>query len=347
MTLTQVKYFCREGLISPIVKCYDQGDFVSIFHKGKSFTVGENCDIELSEETIKRIFERVLEVPYDDFVSDKLRNLLATPFPFPQYQELELYRDYASIRKAKSLKANSGLRVVNHFHPSIFKANTKGKPSPFEAWQDKDAIERCIHNRIIYANNLDPSTIMRGLTTSLIAPKISVFSPSTAFILARKYLQGCQTIVDPCSGFSGRLLGVSSALPGSKYIGFDINPVTVKESQTLIQSLKISNVEVTCLDSTGISYSADALFTCPPYGDTENWNQEIQNHSVEDWIEICLSRFHCKRYLIVIPSWVTEFDSFCVETISNRNHLNSKSGEKVILIENDKNLLFKSIIGDT
>ena len=51
----------------------------------------------------------------------------------------------------------------------------------------------------------------------------------------------------------------------------------------------------------------------------------------DEIVKQCLENYDCKRYLFVVPGSYESKN--CVEVLSNKNHLNSKSCEKVLLFE--------------
>lgn len=74
----------------------------------------------------------------------------------------------------------------------------------------------------------------------------------------------------------------------------------------------------------------ECLFTCPPYGLKEIWNSNEYNLTCDQWIDECLKRFECKKYLFVVEDSIKYKDNI-VETIENSSHFN-KNKEFVILI---------------
>ena len=96
---------------------------------------------------------------------------------------------------------------------------------------------KVIKNRIVYINAITPNKILQGFNISKVAPKVSVFSAALAKLLIYKYLNDFNTIFDPFSGFSGRMLGTVSL--DKKYIGQDISAIHVNESNDIIEFLHI------------------------------------------------------------------------------------------------------------
>ena len=74
------------------------------------------------------------------------------------------------------------------------------------------------------------------------------------------------------------------------------------------------------------------LFTCPPYGEKEHWNKnrnEIEK-SCDEWIDLCLEKYKCKKYLFVVDE-TEKYKDKIVETLTNKSHFGSNN-EYVILI---------------
>ena len=292
------------------------------------------------EEMIK-----LLMVDYDTFVEKQFIICRNIPFPTPEYSTKELITSYNGLIKPISyadekeyLKiinfSMSGMRLVNHFHPSIYMAKCEGFISPYDAWMDDDKLKDVIRNRIIYVNKLNPNKMLQGFTISRIAKKVSVFKPMSAKLLIDRYLSEHQTIYDPFSGFSGRLLGAIAL--NKTYMGSDISPIHVNESNKLLEFLTTIGIEmnasITCADIFNISGEYDCLFTCPPYANKEEWFEvSASNRPCDLWIEECLKRFKCKSYLFVVDNTLVFRDNI-VEKLSSVSHFGNKT-EYVVLIK--------------
>lgn len=225
----------------------------------------------------------------------------------------------------------SDMGVIRHFHKSIYYATKKGKLSPFDAWKDKALIKKSALNRIRYVNRCTPQDIIQGFTIAGIAPKISVFKPTLAVNLIQKYLNEYSEIFDPFSGFSGRLIGAQNC--NKHYIGQDINNFHVSESNEIITYKNYTNATCKLQDIlTDIPHEYECLFTCPPYGGKEHWNKnndEIEK-SCDEWIDICLEKYKCKRYLFVVDK-TEKYKNNVVDVITNKSHFGTNK-ELVILI---------------
>ena len=264
---------------------------------------------------------------------EKYLNLtLETNFPYDNFTDTELTKDYKSLKKSDNKNSNSGLRIVRQFHPSIWRCNRRGYKSPVDAWDDPEIMYKVIENRLKYLKeDLSVYNIRAGLSISKKAPKVSIFKPATAKYLIEKYLNEYTEIFDPCCGFSGRMLG--ACMLGKRYIGQDINSVTIKESNKIKDYFKL-NADLKVNDSIYDSDEYECLFTCPPYGNKENWHQDIEVLSADEWIDVCLKNYKCKAYLFVVDK-TEKYKDFVVEESKNKSYLNENS-EQVVFIKNNQ-----------
>lgn len=238
----------------------------------------------------------------------------------------------------QDLSDTSDLGLIHHFHKSIYDAARMGKLSPIEAWKDKNVIKKVALNRLKYVGHCKPSDILQGFSVTRIAQKVSVFRPKLAEQFIKKYIPYVKTIIDPFSGFSGRLLGSYNC--GVRYIGYDLNEDHVRESNEIIKykhlenicSVEIRNI-ITC-DKKDWSKTENAcLLTCPPYGGKEHWNKnrnEVEL-SCDEWIDLCLEKHNgCKSYMFIVDE-TKKYEDYIVDEIVNKSHF-GKNKEYVVLI---------------
>ena len=286
---------------------------------------------------------RELMMKYDEFVESQFNYCRSIDFPYPRYSTDELLESWKSLVKMNcndeyhqnmSLNTRVGDRLINHFHPSIYHARRGNNPSPYDAWYDDLLLKKVIENRMIYVNELNPNKILQGFNVCKLAPKVSVFSAAKAKMLVNKYLSDATEIFDPFSGFSGRMLGTVAL--GKKYTGIDLSDTHVRESEEIVHFLKTHGVHIDATllewDVMKASGSYDALFTCPPYGTKEVWEKPNgEQLTCDEWIDVCLKRFDCKKYLFVVDK-TEKYKNHIVDEIVNRSHLGTNT-EYVVLIE--------------
>ena len=290
------------------------------------------CDSFKVEDCFSEIL-RVFDIDYEKWIQE-IVDSLPKEFPYYEYSEERMRKDYEKLCTYRDIKKNSRLgdSIISNFHRSIYDAHISTKPSPKEAWNNRELLEKCVRNRFIYSSNLSSHSILQGFNVCKIAPKVSVFSAPLAKRLIQTYLDKYNQIFDPFSGFSGRMLGACSL--GIPYIGQDINVSHIKESKQIAEflglkdvSLKVQNV----LEDTKKEY--ECLFTCPPYGGKEHWNikNDLIEKTCDEWIDECLNRFKCKTYLFVVDE-TEKYKDYIVEEISNSSHFGNNK-EYVIKID--------------
>ncbi len=296
-----------------------------IFH----IIIEQNEDKGMKElvEIIKSIDSGAFD--YDSKLFDWCRSI---EFPYPFYDDKRLNRDYKSLCDYTRLDKYTphcrlGESIIRNYHHSIYHAHCGNSLSPYDGWYNDDVLKKTILNRLIYINNVDPSKILRGLYISKLAPRVSIFNPVLAKYLITKYLPEYTTIFDPFSGYSGRLLGACSL--GKRYIGQDLNDNAVDEANQIISFLNL-DATVSQKDTLESSGEYDCLLTCPPYSTKEIYANETVFKSCDDWIDECLNRFNCNKYIFVVGS-TKKYKDFIVETLGTASHL-TKITEYVICL---------------
>lgn len=290
----------------------------------------EERAIKELRDTLKRIDKGIF-----DYDSELFRWCRSVGFPYPNYSEKRMLNDWNSLCKYQKdtyiPNCRFGNSIIKQFHRSFYdcKVGVNSK-SPKEAWEDDDIIKEVIANRLIYKNDVDPNKVMQGFAITKKCPQVSTFNPVLAKYLTNKYLKEYNTIFDPFSGFSGRLLGVCST--GKNYIGHDLNTKAVKESNEIIQFLHLEDkADISECDIFDFKGSFDCLLTCPPYGTKEIYNKETVFKSCDEWIDICLERYQCNRYVFVVDQ-TEKYKHHVIEELTSRSHFHTVS-EYIIVID--------------
>jgi hypothetical protein len=284
------------------------------------------CDENKLEKCFTEIL-KVYDVDYSEWLNTILQNM-PTEFPYPEYDDKRLMTDWNHLQHWDwNPHSRVGISIVNNYHKHIWQSRVGNNLSPVECWQNKKLLMQAIKNRVIYSSTLSSQAIAAGFNICKIAPKVSVFNPMLAKHIVKSYLSDYETVFDPFSGFSGRMLGTCAC--DKKYIGQDINEIHVKESNEIIDKLKLNAVilQKDIFESTG---EYDCLFTCSPYCLKEIWNEHETNKSCDEWIDECLKRFKCKRYVFVVDK-TEKYKDKIVEEISNKSHF-SNAKEYIIVI---------------
>ena len=307
-----------------------------------------NCTKEYSQELVEKYWEREW---------NKIKQI-----DFPKTREYEITdkecnTEIKNLRDGiKNNKANS--KTIIKFHSSMRFANRKNCFSPYDYWQllkeDKELFKKFYENRLrcsdwfnekqgknfhyLHEGYVPEFIYGIGLSTSRKAPFVSYFKPALAKNLILKHLNNFNTIFDPCSGYSGRLIG--SLCAGKNFIGYDINDVTIQESTQLYNYIKPLFSNLTCnlhvKDSLNTEQEFDCMLTCTPYENIEEWidskgNKITSKMNCDDWIDKLTQNFKCKKYVFVTDGNIKKYKDNIVEELENTSHF-GKNKEYVVVI---------------
>ena len=310
-----------------------------------------NCSKEYSHELVEKYWEREWE---------KIKQI-----DFPKTREYEITDKECMnelIRLFNEFKSNkTASKIIIKYHTSMKYANRKGCLSPYDYWQklktDKELFKTFYENRLrcsdwfnekqganfhYLSEGYVPEFIYGiGLSTSRKAPLVSYFKPFLAKNIIYKYLNEFDTIFDPCSGYSGRMLGAIGC--GKNYIGQDLSDLTINESKNIYNTLIKEKVITLTVDlSVKDSLSVDnkdkeypCLFTCTPYSDIESWNSSTglitSKMSCDDWITQLINIYRCKRYVFVVDNTIEKYRNNIVEELENTSHF-GKNKEYIVIL---------------
>ena len=291
--------------------------------EGVKYIVCDDNNIEKCFDEITKVYD----MDYNEWIKSIIGDL-PKEFPFPKYDDKRLQKDWKHLQEWEWNKNSYvGSSIVRHFHESIWEAHVGKNISPVECWNNKELLEKTVRNRMIYSSRLSSQSIVDGFNVSKIAPKVSVFNPMLAKYLIKTYLNEFSEVFDPFSGFSGRLLGCCAL--GKKYVGQDINTKHVIESNRIIDYLRL-NASVKEQDIFIDQGEYECLFTCPPYGLKEIWNENETNYTCDMWIAQCITRYDCEKYLFVVDS-SERYKDYIIGEITNCSHFCNRK-EYIVLI---------------
>ena len=299
---------------------YDEDRYLAIPNNMKSIIISEfSFDDEFS------LLEKYLYMTYEEYIEYKYSRLSVISFPYNNYPVLKLLKTYRSLDRLDprnkyckdiSINTRAGDMLINNFHHSIWHDYKVGNASPYEYWANKEILSELNRDNIIFYTWFNKDKLLQGFNNI----KVSVFSAGRAKMIISRYLSEYDTIFDPFSGYSGRMLGTISL--GKRYIGQDLSERHVRESNEMISFLHKYGIEfdaeVTQRNILESSGSYPCLFTCPPYGDEVYEDVPMDTRSCDDWIDECLHRFQCKRSVFVVNP-TQKYQEYVVETIENKS----------------------------
>ena len=321
-----------------------------------------NCSKEHGLELVQKYWKREWE---------KIKLIPEVPscreFVAPESRLLNEFKNLQLQAEGKLERGNKGSsEIIYKFHPSIVTANKGGYDSPTEYWkklqQDPELFKKFLLNRYTcsdWYNEKDksdpehkrtnrhyleegylPAFIASiGLTTGLKAPKVSIFSPRFTVNLIKEHLSEYTEIFDPFSGYSGRMLG-TLAFKDKKYIGRDLNDITIKEEQDVYTRLNnnfpdtIGRADLTVADAFTNKGKYQCLLTCGPYDDgkgkqVEEWMSSKGKISCkfgsDEVILKCLKNYECEKYVFVTNETSKMFDDYIKGYQTNHSYIQARA----------------------
>lgn len=305
-----------------------------------------NCTKEFCERIVDKFWEREYErIQWIDF----------PPTSFLVSTLSKCKNEYKHLCENEGTKdQKSYSNIIKYFHQSIWKANVHSSLSPYNGWQaikaDPELFKDFYRNRLRCSDwfkkegRLDymlrgvvmENTYGIGLSTSRKYQVVTYFKPRLAKYIITKYLDQFDVVFDPMSGYSGRMIGALAS--GKSYIGQDLCKSSVDESNEIIKFLEPmmqqgQYAEVQCKDSTKEYGEYTCLFTCPPYNDIENWpGVKSVNWDCDKWIDLCITHYHCDRYVFVVDDKIQRYLPWVKESITNTSHF-AANKEHIVVID--------------
>lgn len=210
------------------------------------------------------------------------------------YTEDELKKDWEALKKFKSDKDGTssttriGMKLCEHFFPNFYKIkNAKGE-SFASSWNKENLIKVLRWNRKSHSTPY-LSEIKRGIYFCTGLTKNTMFRPHLAKTIVSSFDGPSNTVLDPCSGWGGRMLGTLAS--GKKYIGFEPNEETYDGLQKLAKFIG----ETPKIHKTGseniykhVPEHVDIVLTSPPYFNLEVYSDspnqsENMYKTYEEW----------------------------------------------------------------
>ena len=233
-------------------------------------------------------------------------NILSKGFPYVDLSEAErviLFNRLnniptITIQNNEIIASYRDNDIVIYYHPHLFNVNCGGCRSPLEAFNEKKNLIELADKFL--KKNIEPSkdSIRYEICRAKNTKRTSVFPVRVAKTLYTLYGADNMKTLDPCAGYSSRLMGFYTSFRGGEYVGIDpcketyhgllntqkdIQPMTERHNATFYNG----RAEIVMPQ---IKDSYDLIFTSPPYFDLEKYSdQETQSYRVfpnyEEWLD--------------------------------------------------------------
>lgn len=270
---------------------------------------------ETDEEYINRIVDIFIQkgFPYKDYSQEQKQKkwvrLRASQYIIPEINIIKWRRE--------------GLPLADSFHPHIYDLNRKGKLSPYNLFNNKDMLRECLVKNHITNGAMTSAKLLSSVCCDARSPRLNNFSPSLSRDLYNYYCNDKDRVIDPCAGFSGRMIGASVSKRCVSYVGIDPSLRTykglleTKEFLNVVNPLFSTNIEHGGAENVLEKYRDDYFnfcFTSPPYFDLEeydiaNTQSYIKFSTYDQWKVNFLGKTLSELYRVLIGG------SFCVINI--------------------------------
>lgn len=228
-------------------------------------------------------------------------------FPYPELTESEIDARYAqfagstrSVISGRDITWSPlGIGLANYFHRHMWDIRCEYFRSPMQVFRNDTFFRQCIDRSVRINRDRSPlnaNNMRVMLSTFTNTKRVSNFRPSAARALYQRYSNDGDLIVDPSSGFGGRLLGV---LPLDRtYIGIEPSSRAIAGLRSMHARLRTSqwtraSVELRQGQSeawlrTVLPRSAALVINSPPYFSREQYSADPSQSSVrypdyDDW----------------------------------------------------------------
>lgn len=207
-----------------------------------------------------------------------------SPNPLDEVARSKLTVEGRTIRAV----GHAGQRLCTSNHLHRYEASYRSKKSAVDAFKDSKLVRRALKFQLDHDNPIVPRRALRAVCALQKVP--TNFPPALARFLADTYAPEGGTVLDPCAGYGGRLLGVLSSSKRLRYVGYDIEPRTVEANQKMAVALDASRASCAVGDvlEEGAWVPADLLLTGPPYFDCENYGDAadtaLRHLAYPEWV---------------------------------------------------------------
>lgn len=245
-------------------------------------------------------------------------------FPYKDYTEAEKQKKWTRLKACQYVVPDTdiikwrkhGLPLADSFHPHIYELNRKRKISPYSLFNNIDILKQCLKNNNAKNGTMTSPKLLSSVCSDVRSPRLNNFSPSLARDIYNYYCLDGYNVIDPCAGFSGRLLGASVSKRNLKYTGIDPSIrtygglVKTKEFLNIVNPTFNCNIDNGCAEDVLEQYRDeyfDFCFTSPPYFDTEEYDTEknqsyLKFNSYDAWKKCFITKIVDELYRILKPN---------------------------------------------
>jgi len=221
-------------------------------------------------------------------------------FPYPVYKKKKRLKEIGAL-KSSVLKLEDEVPVghtqgssycVSNFS-EFWKARRKGGQSPYQVFRNRNRLKHIIKDCIKYRQSVSDAALRAELQ---ICGGVHTFRPAIAKAVYDTYCTDGGSVLDPCSGYGGRLLGFFVSEKAKSYVGIDANADTVAGLKHMRNILsrdiegKDAKIVYASFEDWKKEQEFDLVFTSPPYFCKEIYGtdeklSDVRYETYEEWLE--------------------------------------------------------------
>lgn len=233
------------------------------------------------------------EPEFHAFVDALAEDLAAHPdaILLDTYSPHERLQDWNALVQKDAVsfdsRSRTGHKLIDHHMPHFWRV-TNPKGISVASMITKDALRKAILLNTQMHSTPYKSEIRRTLVLSGSLASVTKYRAGLSKYLVKRY--AATSVLDPCIGWGGRMLGALSA--GATYTGCEPDPNTFKGLQGILTDIQrqadIHNKPAEAVVPTLPTHSFDMILTSPPYYTLELYtsgDQSVkQNMSWDEWV---------------------------------------------------------------
>lgn len=166
----------------------------------------------------------------------------------------------------------AGQGTCTSVHKQRYRARYHKQCSVVEAFDDDRKLRRALAFQLKCGDPVTPHRLLNALSALHRSPLN--FPPTLARWLVDQYVPENGVVLDPCSGFGGRLLGTLASKQNAHYIGADIEPDNALANRELAALVGVADrVQQFCraVEDPAVWPTADVVLLGPPYYNREDY----------------------------------------------------------------------------
>lgn len=247
-----------------------------------------------NQDLTKKYIEKLSVEDREEIAEYLFRYFRERGFPYPEFSEKELRKDWDDLLMADSSKVfsdkilfnhfNYGMHLFKHFSHNFYNIKKKRGKSFISAFNNDDLLRKCLRNRLGITHNeffnITPAMLKQGLRNSYCCSAGSIFNPTLAKYIYDTYTEQDGYVYDYSVGFGQRALGALSSSKNLTYIGCDPEKNCIDNLVTLSKFLN-RNDKIYVENSGSENFCPKELegkiclaFSSPPYYDQEIYSDD-------------------------------------------------------------------------